>query len=521
MEIIDLGKTPISTDLPSGEDVRYEPEYEELQTEIEKLSSPTSQGATDWDKVVGLATTILGEKSKDLLVASYLFVGLLQSQGLEALAPGMNMYRGLITGFWDSLFPLKKRMRARKNALEWWLDKMLGVLNALPKGSTVAKETKRALLEDVEALDDFLRENMEDAPPLHQLIGALNSLTVPGEPRPEKQQEPELESEPSPRAYAQAPAAPKAEDVETPESQDPQKILRQGLDIVRNAASLYRGKDPSNATPYRMSRIAAWLGVEMLPPAQDGKTRIPPPMEQVKSALDNLDSQGNFKELLEYAESRVGQFLFWLDLSRYVAEALEQLGYDEALDVVSEETAQYARRLKGIEKLAFSDGTPFADEATQGWIEDITENKAAGKAPDFPPLTNTASDGEEARIAETYAQAQALLKEKKLFEALDLSQKDLNGAGSERSRLLRRMNMARLLINAKKPRLALPHLLEILEDIDRHGLESWNPDLALEALIQVYSGLRIQRDKEFQERAVTVLDRIARLNPAAAIRIEG
>ena len=70
MEIVELGNTPISTDLPSGEDVRYEPEYEALQSEIDKLSSPTSQGATDWDKVVGLATTILAEKSKDLLVAS-------------------------------------------------------------------------------------------------------------------------------------------------------------------------------------------------------------------------------------------------------------------------------------------------------------------------------------------------------------------------------------------------------------------------------------------------------------------
>ena len=422
-----------------------------------------------------------------------------------------------------SIFPLKKRMRARKNALEWWLGKMLAVLNSLPEGATVARETKAALIEDVEALDDFLTDNMEDAPPLHQLRGAVSSITAPGEPQPEKQQEPEFVSEPPPRADAQAPAGPTAEEVEAPGdtvAQDPQKILRQGLDTLRKAASLYRGKDPSSALSYRLNRIAAWLGVERLPPAQDGKTRIPPPMGQIKNSLDSLNSQGNFKGLLEYAESSVGQFLFWLDLSRHVAEALEHLGFEEALGVVSQETMQYARRLKGIEKLAFSDGTPFADEATQGWIKDITENKNAGKATDFVPLTDTAGDREEARIAETHAQAQTLLKEKKLFEALDLLQKDFDGAGSERSRLLKRKSLARLLISAKKPRLALPHLLEILEDIDRHGLETWNPDLALEALIQVYLGLRTQKDKEFQERAVTVLDRIARLNPAAAIRVE-
>jgi type VI secretion system protein VasJ len=297
-------------------------------------------------------------------------------------------------------------------------------------------------------------------------------------------------------------------------------MLRQGLEILRNAASLYREKDPSDTTSYRLTRITAWLGVEMLPAAQEGKTRIPPPMEQVKSSLNNLHSQGNFKDLLEYAESRVGQFLFWLDLSRYVADALEQFGYDRALDVVTEETAHYAHRLKGIEKLTFSDGTPFADEVTRQWIKRITKDENAPEAPQFVPLTSTANNIEDTRISETYAQAQTLLKDKKLFEALDLLQKDLDGAGTERSKFLKRISLARLLISAQKPRLALPHLLEILEDIDRHGLETWNPDLTLKAFLQVYSGLRTQKEEVYQERAADVLDRIARLNVVAAIRVE-
>ena len=51
MDLISLGKEPISEDKPTGEDVRYEPEFEELQGEIDKLSSPSASGTIDWEKI--------------------------------------------------------------------------------------------------------------------------------------------------------------------------------------------------------------------------------------------------------------------------------------------------------------------------------------------------------------------------------------------------------------------------------------------------------------------------------------
>jgi len=35
MELIELGKEPISPEQPAGEDVRYDPVFEELQAEID------------------------------------------------------------------------------------------------------------------------------------------------------------------------------------------------------------------------------------------------------------------------------------------------------------------------------------------------------------------------------------------------------------------------------------------------------------------------------------------------------
>ena len=48
MDIHSLGKEPIQQDQPAGLDVRYEPEFEQLQAEIDKLSMPSASGGTDW-----------------------------------------------------------------------------------------------------------------------------------------------------------------------------------------------------------------------------------------------------------------------------------------------------------------------------------------------------------------------------------------------------------------------------------------------------------------------------------------
>ena len=74
MDLATLGKDPINEDQPTGSDVRYEPEFDELQAEIDKLSVPSASGELNWERVSDLSAKILSEKSKDLLVASYLAV---------------------------------------------------------------------------------------------------------------------------------------------------------------------------------------------------------------------------------------------------------------------------------------------------------------------------------------------------------------------------------------------------------------------------------------------------------------
>ena len=105
MELLSLGKNPISEKKPEGDDVRFEPEFEELESEIKKLSSLTFSGGVDWDKIIKLSQNILSQKSKNLLVATYLSFALMKTRGLSGFADSVHVIRDLLDNFWDSMYP--------------------------------------------------------------------------------------------------------------------------------------------------------------------------------------------------------------------------------------------------------------------------------------------------------------------------------------------------------------------------------------------------------------------------------
>jgi type VI secretion system protein VasJ len=71
----------------------------------------------------------------------------------------------------------------------------------------------------------------------------------------------------------------------------------------------------------------------------------------------------------------------------------------------------------------------------------------------------------------------------------------------------------------KKAQLGLPHLEQIIEDIDRFNLEIWEPELALEGLTTAWQAFGSQSDTDYKARAAALLERMARVNPAAALRV--
>jgi type VI secretion system protein VasJ len=528
MDLLSLGKEPVSPDRPAGADIRYDPLFEDLQAEVDKLSSPTAEGALDWTKVVTLSAQILGTKSKDLLAASYLAVGLIHTRKIEGLASGLTVYRDLLETHWEGLFPPKARMRGRVGAIAWWLEKAEPALAQLPRvppdGETLAR-----LQESVDRIDRFFRENLDEPPslsPLAEFVGALGPLAEERAARegpPEGAGEAVSRSEPAPareHAAAREPAGVAfPATVTSPEEAD--AVLELGLAKIGEVADVLRESDPAAPLAYRLARTAIWSAVESLPPATDGRTAVPPPAAHVALSLKEMAGQGNDEGLLALAEGALPQNVFWLDLSRRAAEALSRLGdrFEAAHRAVCHETAAFARRLPGLELLAFADGTPFADAETQAWLARI--GPAAG--PDGEGAA-AAAEGqapadEDAALRQAVKECRGLVRKGKLLDAAERFRPGLSN-GSRSRRLRWRLALAELLLGSKHTRLALPHLDLLLEEVGNFRLEDYDPDLALMCLKAAWTGFSAHPDQVPEGRAEEMLRRIARLDLAEAIRLE-
>ncbi|MBX3474520.1 MAG: type VI secretion system ImpA family N-terminal domain-containing protein [Planctomycetes bacterium] len=166
-----LATQPIAGASPSGQSARYEPEFEKLQAEIQKLENPAG-GEVKWADVQELAQQLLAKKSKDLLVASYYAVARLQREGFAGLNQGLGVLVGLCSNFWDTLWPEMKRMRARESALEWLIDRVNRQLEA---DASADPAELRACAETMNQLANLVNGKLESPnPSLDGLVRALS-----------------------------------------------------------------------------------------------------------------------------------------------------------------------------------------------------------------------------------------------------------------------------------------------------------------------------------------------------------
>ncbi len=541
MDYVDLGKDPIDVNAPAGSEARYEPEFEALQEEIGKLSSPTASGTVDWQKVGEISAQILTEKSKDLLVASYFAVSQVRADGIAGLAVGVTMMHDLVANFWDQLFPTKKRMRGRLSAFEWWIEKTMNVLKDLDP-SPVAADKLETMITTLEGLETLLSEHMPNPPMLIKLkdyLERLPSEPAASRPTPEADTTGEPEEPPSPveRKAQEIPDSPKerpspeippsatpsiqpAEPVEA--EMDPKQLLSSGLDYLGKAADLLNKDDWSDARAFRIRRQQAWLNIERLPADTDGRTFLPPPSLPVVQGLADIRAQEKWKDLLMGAEPKVSQDIFWMDLNRMVAEALAGLGsdYEAAHDTVCLETAYFVHRLPGITNLTFATGMPFADADTIAWLKDIA--LGAGMAMETPisAAGSSVAVQEDNHMQDTLQEAQTLLQKKKIVEAVRLLQEGMQSAVAYKEIMLWRMALCRIMVAAKQAPMALPQLELLVESIDRFQLELWDPALALEVFKIVWQGYKAQKQSNDQEKATAIVNRISRMNPAEALKMK-
>ncbi|MGN8277913.1 type VI secretion system protein TssA [Pseudomonas sp. SMN5] len=103
---------PLSAESPCGQDLRYETEYDQLRElrREDDTSLPTgvwqsSIKRAQWPELERLATTLLRERSKDLMISAWLGEAWLHLAGLEGLPGSLALVAGLCERYPEQLHP--------------------------------------------------------------------------------------------------------------------------------------------------------------------------------------------------------------------------------------------------------------------------------------------------------------------------------------------------------------------------------------------------------------------------------
>ncbi len=97
---------PVSEAQPCGEDLYYDPAFQELESLLRgKPETQFSQAEEpDW-KLLLKRCLELSARSKDLRVAAALCVAALKTEGLPALSEALSFLAGLVESNWEQLYP--------------------------------------------------------------------------------------------------------------------------------------------------------------------------------------------------------------------------------------------------------------------------------------------------------------------------------------------------------------------------------------------------------------------------------
>ncbi|HYQ43730.1 MAG TPA: type VI secretion system protein TssA [Polyangiaceae bacterium] len=524
-----LFSTPIAGAKPAGNDPSYEPEFERVKAEIDKLTA-LSGGTPVWDDVIAGSERLLQEKAKDLRLCVWSSVGQLRRSGVLGLARGMVMTSKLCSSFWEGMYP--DRPRARANLVAWLSEQASTELMALDPTAD-----DRPALEVIETvygeLDTLLSDKLGQAYPgmgglrsaVREKLRQAPQAAPPAPPPPAVSAAPVAAAPPPAVSAAPAPAAVAAPSFSAPEAptvtdaEDAINALRAVGKTITSAAKHLRKADPADVWPYRLQRTGAWLAVRTAPPVEGKATRIPAPPAEHRKRLEAQLAEQQWLVLLTTAEDLTGTFLFWFDLHRFVALAMDRLGvqFAAAREALGREVVAFVTRNPTLPKLTFADGTPFADSATETWLAEETQKWAASGAPAGP----SAATAEDEELAQRFEEARELVVGGKVAEGLTLAVQLASRGADARTRFRARLSVAKLAISGGKPDVARPILEGLLAEADRHQLEDWEPELCASLLSALFLCRKATSKPGPEEDSAwsAIFGRLCRLDPAAALRL--
>lgn len=469
----------VSGTSPAGEDPSYDDDFQQMREEVNKLTG------ADTELVCRLAEKLLTTTAKDIRVATYYCWAKLHREGEGGLADGLELLAGLLERFGAQLHP--RRERSRKAALEWLAgSRMVDSLSLYPEVvRSDACRTVGALLLMAQLAE---KEPEESRPQLGGLYSALASRLVSAGGV----------NAVVPQNASDATASSSATHGHTPEL----GRITSGQDLLAQGRTLtaYLQEQPGGwlAAHHLMKSLRHDTLAELPVMAGDGRTRIEPPKADQRALLKRLYLQQSWSEILEQADSLFsrGANHLWLDLQWYIHQGLVKSGQSVLADMIAADLKGLLTRLQGLETLAFNDGTPFADEVTQSWIQQSVMESTSAWDGGVTAVPDSSADSD---ILQLEPEALVLADSDGTEAALNWLQ-NRPGITTARQKWLVRLLMGRIAEQYGKNELATHLFSELGSQAEGLTLVQWEPGLLFEVRARHLKLLRMKAGRSESDK---------------------
>jgi type VI secretion system protein VasJ len=491
--------------LPQGSDVRYEPDFERVESEIAKLTSVHKDHKTDWKLVQQLSYDLLTTRSKDLRVVGWFACALLKNHGAQQLPQVFTLLHGLLSQYWETCFPIK--VRARLAALNWLVERI-----DCNDGHFAEKLTSDALISLIEALElcsGTLNEKFGDeAPFLQPKLQQLRDI----------QRRQRMDSTAVAPVIA-APAVNVTTAVNAPsisaitEEGDSLRIARYLQEQSRLLITHFLSKDIADPRAFLLTRSCAWLQISAVPAADpQGLTKLKPLTANKLQEYQQRRSAKEFMALIPDLEISLSKAPFWLDGHHWCAEALEAIGQLQMAQHVRDYLRSFLTKFPALIDLRFDDGVAFASDETKAWLSVATaEPLASGGA--FSQFDTEEQPWAAAlkTAADNVRHNSALLKQE--MRALQLL---ANNAASGREKVLWQLALVKFCQQHQRHDLANVILEELYQFTAQFQLNLWEPPLAKEILQLWLHSLEKVNSKQHQEKISEIKTNLYRMDISIA-----
>jgi type VI secretion system protein VasJ len=563
--LFSIGASPISEEQPCGINIRYEPDFDQLEAELAKQESLNAE-TVDWSVISQLSSQIIKSSSKDLLVGSYLCYALLVRDGYHGLSVGLNILIDMSNLHWDGLFPPAKRMRARQTAFTWLAEKAGALVSTTPPGSQESEAVVEAA-NMLKQLDGVLVEKMGDQAPMltdlsrplknyrqsaeaelansQPIVPVAQPSAVSAVPEPQVQAQiapvvepqaaaPEPAPAPAPAPAKSVPAVTKsaknskasnasAPDAGSLESEaDSKKILRQLQATARDIASFWIAQKLADERPYRVARVAAFMGLEKAPPDDNGVTQVDPPAPERLKFFEVQAGKGDLVTLIPGLERTLARAPFWFDGQFLVVKSLRSLGaeYEAAAQTVTRELRNFISRFPEVVDFSFSDETPFANDQTRMWLD----AEVLGSSSD------AGSDSSDTATSElwstTLAEAKQMAASGDSNKAFELMSSGMSKASQLREQVYWRCAIAELMLQTGKADTAAFVLEQASQQAKAMQVSQWEPQLLAKIYYLLFQAYQKQQktnkeDKTLEEKASLAYEQLCWFDPITALSTKG